>query len=173
MDGMRFDHLAKTVAARGSRRRVLGALLAGALGGLRLGTAVADDSGTAIADASGGNHNLASAADQASSGQDHDRDRDRDNNDNNDNNHDHDHDHDHDGDGDNNSGGDAECKAAGESCGVIKGDGVDSSCCTGICVERGECSAKSGCGNNSCNLATGTLCCYGATCDSAGNCIPW
>src|SRR4051794_12065097 len=76
MDGTRFDQLVRTVAVSGSRRRLLGALLAGALGSLRLRTTAADDSGTAIADASGGNDNLASAVDQASSGQDHNHDRD-------------------------------------------------------------------------------------------------
>ena len=169
MDGMHFDQLTRTMAGRGSRRRVLGTLLVGALGSLRLRPTVADDRGTAIADASGGNHNLASAVDQAPSGQDHNHDHSHDRN--HDNNHDNNGDNNHDGDGDGDTNGD--CKAPGEACGVIKGDGVDSSCCTGICVEHGECSASNSCGNNFCNLATGIECCYGAECDSAGNCIPW
>jgi hypothetical protein len=59
MEGYRFDYLARTVASSGSRRRVLGALLAGALGGLRLRATRADERGTAIAHASGGNDDLA------------------------------------------------------------------------------------------------------------------
>ncbi len=63
MEGKRFDHLARAVATGGSRRQVLAAVLAGALGSLRICTATADDdSGIAIADASGGDHNLATAA---------------------------------------------------------------------------------------------------------------
>jgi hypothetical protein len=54
VDGKRFDQLARTVAAQGSRRRLLGGLLAGVQGMLRLRTAVADESSTAFADASGG-----------------------------------------------------------------------------------------------------------------------
>src|SRR5215210_2392874 len=64
MEGTRFDYLARTVATSGSRRRVLGALLAGALGGLRLRATRADERGTAIADASGGNDNLAGVVDR-------------------------------------------------------------------------------------------------------------
>ncbi len=62
MDAGRFDRLARAVGNRGSRRRLLGGLLAGALGSLSLRTTAADDSGTAIADASGGDTNLATVA---------------------------------------------------------------------------------------------------------------
>jgi len=160
------------MAARGSRRRVLGTLLVGALGSLRLRPTVADDRGTAIADASGGNHNLATVAQEDGREQAHDHDNNHNDSNHNDNHQNNNH-HDHDSDGDNNSGGDAECKAPGDACGVIKGDGADSSCCSGTCVERGQCAVRSGCGLNSCDLAAGYLCCYGAECDSAGNCISW
>jgi hypothetical protein len=59
MEGTRFDYLARSVATSGSRRRVLGALLGGVLGGLRLRATRADERGTAIADASGGDDDLA------------------------------------------------------------------------------------------------------------------
>jgi hypothetical protein len=64
MEGARFDELARTVASSGSRRRLLGALLAGALGSLRIRATRADESGTEIADASGGNDNLAAVVDR-------------------------------------------------------------------------------------------------------------
>ncbi len=74
MDDGGFDRLVRAVAMRGSRRRVLGGLLAGALGSLRVRPTAADDSGTAIADASGGNHNATTVTDPATGGNDHDRD---------------------------------------------------------------------------------------------------
>jgi hypothetical protein len=78
MEGRHFDQLARAVAARGSRRRLLGALLTGGLGSLRLHTTSADEeSGTAIADASGGDHNRATVVEPAPSQNDRDRDRDR------------------------------------------------------------------------------------------------
>lgn len=67
MDASDFDRLARAVATRGSRRRVLGGLLAGTLGGLWMRPTAADNSGTVIADASGGDDN-------AAGGNDHDRD---------------------------------------------------------------------------------------------------
>ena len=79
VEGKRFDQLARTVGASGSRRRLLGALLVAVLGGLRLRVATADDDGTVIADASGGNHNHATVIDPPT-GQ-HDRNRDNDRND--------------------------------------------------------------------------------------------
>jgi hypothetical protein len=74
MEGTRFDHLARALATSGSRRRVLGAVLVGALGSLWTRATAADDSGTAIADASGGDHNLATVVDPATG--EHDRNRD-------------------------------------------------------------------------------------------------
>jgi hypothetical protein len=55
----RFDRLARALGAGGSRRRLVGAFLAGTLAVRRARTAVAEDeeSGTAIADASGGDGN--------------------------------------------------------------------------------------------------------------------
>jgi hypothetical protein len=103
MEGKRFDQLVRALATRGSRRRVLGGFLAGTLGGLRIRPSAADDSGTTIADASGGNHNLASAVDQASSGQDHDHDG----------GHDNDHDNDH---GDGGHGGAKPCPCFEGTC---------------------------------------------------------
>ena len=70
MEGIRFDSLARTMATSGSRRRVLGALLAGALGSLRLRATRADESGTAIADAGGGDDNLAIVVNPATGGND-------------------------------------------------------------------------------------------------------
>ena len=58
MEETHFDRVAR-VAAGGSRRRVLGALLAGALASLRLHTTSADQPGTVVAEAGGGDHNLA------------------------------------------------------------------------------------------------------------------
>ena len=79
MDSDRFDWLSRTLATAGSRRRVLGALLASALSSLRVHTTSADEdesSGTVIADSSGGNHNRAAVINPSTS--DHDRDRDDD-----------------------------------------------------------------------------------------------
>ena len=95
MDSQRFDRLTKTLATAGSRRRVLGAVLAGMLGSLGTRTTIADeseDSGTVIADASGGNHNQAIVLepDPAHNDRDRDRDRDDDNNDDKDKHHDED-----------------------------------------------------------------------------------
>ena len=59
MEGARLDYLARTMATSGSRRRLLGALRVGAMGGLRLRPTRADERGTTIADASGGDDNLA------------------------------------------------------------------------------------------------------------------
>src|SRR3954466_7254209 len=69
MEGTRFDYLARAVATSGSRRQVLRALLAGALGSLRLRATSADESGTVIADAGGGDDNLATG-DEATGGND-------------------------------------------------------------------------------------------------------
>jgi hypothetical protein len=78
MDGARLDRLARAVATGGSRRRVVGAVLAGVLGSLRPRTTAADDSGATIADASGGDQNRATVVDPATNRNDHDRDRNRD-----------------------------------------------------------------------------------------------
>jgi hypothetical protein len=80
MEGKRFDQLARAVATSGSRRRLLGAVLTGALGSLRIHATSADD-GIAIADASGGDHNVATVVDPAPSGNDRDHDPDRDHDD--------------------------------------------------------------------------------------------
>src|SRR5215203_293359 len=77
VEGKRFDQLARTVGTSGSRRRLLGALLVAALGGLRLRVATADDDGTVIADASGGNHNHATVIDPPTGQHDCNRDNDR------------------------------------------------------------------------------------------------
>ncbi len=84
MDPRRFDRLTATFATAGSRRRVLAALLVGALGNLRLHTATAEDeSGTVIAEAVGGNANLATVVDPATSPTDYDPDHDHDQDDRN------------------------------------------------------------------------------------------
>ena len=62
MERSRFDFLTRAVATNGSRRRVLGGLLAGAMGSRWVSSAAADDSGVTFADASGGNANLATVA---------------------------------------------------------------------------------------------------------------
>jgi hypothetical protein len=76
MEGKHFDQLARAVATSGSRRRVLAGLVAGALGSVRIRTTAADDDGIVIADASGGDNNLATVVDPATSGNNRDRDRD-------------------------------------------------------------------------------------------------
>src|SRR5918997_1006898 len=63
MEETHFDRVARVAAAGAPRRRVLGALLAGALGSLRLRAANADEPGAVIAAAGGGDHNLASVVD--------------------------------------------------------------------------------------------------------------
>jgi hypothetical protein len=80
MEGTRFDQFARTVATSRSRRRVLGAVLAGVLSSLSTRTTTADDaddSGTVIADASGGNHNYSTVADPAPVRTDREPDRTR------------------------------------------------------------------------------------------------
>jgi hypothetical protein len=75
MDSARFDTLARTLATSGSRRRVLGGLLAGALAGVRVGPASADDvTDTVIADARGGNANTATVVEPTQHHDDHDKD---------------------------------------------------------------------------------------------------
>jgi hypothetical protein len=66
MEGTRFDYLARTMATSGSRRRVLSALLAVALGSLHPRPTRADERGTTIADASGGDDNLAAVVHRGS-----------------------------------------------------------------------------------------------------------
>jgi hypothetical protein len=146
MEGTRFDQLARVMATSGSRRRVLGGFLAGALAGLRIRSTAADDSGTAIADASGGNHNHASAADQASSGQDHDHD------------HDHDHDREHDGGHDHDQGDGA--RRGAESCPCFEGTccGRDETCCPQF--DEGE-------------TQIGLICCDESTSCACGDCVPF
>ena len=135
MEGKRFDQLARAVATRGSRRRVLGGFLA-ALAALRIRATAADDSGTAIADASGGNDNLASAADQASAGQDHDHD------------HDGGHDTDH---GDGGHGGERPCPCFEGTC-----CGQNETCCNVFDESTDEqiglvcCSASTCCNSGAC-----------------------
>jgi hypothetical protein len=145
MEGKHFDQLVRALATRGSRRRVLGGFLAGALGGLRIRPTAADDSGTAIADASGGNHNLASAADQASAGQDHDQD------------HDHEHDdnggHDHDDHGDGGRRGAESCPCFEETC-----CGRNETCCPQF---------------NDSETQIGLICCDGSTSCACGDCVPF
>lgn len=145
MNGKRFDHLARDVAASGSRRRLLGALLAGALGGLRLRITAADDSGTAIADASGGNNNLSTTPEQDTSKIDHDsnpeRDHTDDNHDGDDKRHDNGKDRGHEHDGCN----DADCPPDEST--SSKGAGF---CCDdGFCSCGGEC-----CGGPDCWIVT-------------------
>jgi hypothetical protein len=80
MEGTRFDQLTRAVAASGSRRRVLGVVLAGVLGSLRIRTTSADDPAPVIAEAGGGDDNLATVVDPVNGGHadghDHDHDRD-------------------------------------------------------------------------------------------------
>jgi hypothetical protein len=64
-----------------------------------------------------------------------------------------------------------DCRAPGEACGVVLGDGFDSRCCSGICVGRGVCSAHSGCSSSGCSAEV--ECCYGRECDGSGNCVAW
>jgi hypothetical protein len=81
MEGTRFDQFARTLATSRSRRRVLGAVLAGVLGSLRARPTTADDvddSGTVIADASGGDHNQATVLEPAPVRHDREREPDRD-----------------------------------------------------------------------------------------------
>lgn len=160
MEGTRFDRLARSVATSGSRRRVLGAMLAGALGSLRIRATAADDSGTAIADASGGDHNQATVVDPATGGTTPDRHK----NDTQDN--EKDEDEDEDKDRDNDASRDCQPESDAEACGSQTCGTAVNRCGQSVnCAGCAGCCSGTSCENGDSNGACGT---QGVACSDCG-----